>query len=185
MAGIHRIVWLDWRDARSLPPWADGIPTPRARVGAIYEGYERDAVWDWELGGFYQRAVPRGHGIGLERRRHGHRTPLYVVTAGDEVVFWSPNRTWALLEAAERRGLPPFSWTADGVLRAEGRSPWHLPLPVARLAVICGIGVPGPKLVAGRSGLQVERYEYPFGNSLKRLMCRLLPQEWIASTKGE
>lgn len=118
--------------------------------------------------------------IVVERRRHGNRLPIYVVLDRGNPVGLSRSRTWALLGASERgKRPPPFELTSDGILRARGRSPLHLPLPLARLCAVVGMGLPGPELEKQGSHIDVKAYVYPFGPRLGQIVEAVIPSSWV------
>ena len=148
------------------------------RQDAPPDVYEREAQWCTIHLAF--RRIPKDPGeIVVERRGHGKRAPIYVVLDRGNPIGWSYSRTWALLNASERGKQPPFKLTNDGILRTRGRSPLHLPLPLARLCAVVGMGLPGPELEKQGSHIDVKAYVYPFGPRLGQLVKAVIPSSWV------
>ena len=174
--GYEDFELLDWSDSSKLP---DHLQVKGdIRQDEPPDVYEREAQWCTIHLAF--RRIPEDAGeIVVERRGHGKRAPIYVVLDQGNVVGWSYSRTWALLNASERGRCPPFEWTRDGVLRARGRSPLHLPLPLARLCAVVGMGLPGPELEKQGSHIDVKAYVYPFGPRLGQIVEAVIPNSWV------
>ena len=174
--GYANLEFLDWSDSTKLP---DHLQV----TGNIIQddpplGYEREAQWCTTHLAFRRKPESTGE-IVVERRGQGKRAPIYVVLDHGNPVGWSYSRTWALLDASERRQQPPFALTSDGVLRVPGRSPLHLPLPLARLCAVVGMGLPGPELEEHGSQIDVRAYVYPFGPQLAQLVKAVIPGSWV------
>lgn len=140
------------------------------------EAYTTEAWWNWNERRFTRFRAPHEHRVELERRRDRLRTPIFVVRHGDETIAWSYSRTWALVAAYEAASMPFLREVRRGYYEIQGRSPLHIPLPLARLCTLVGAGAPGPRL--GRDG-HVEAYCYPFGAQLRRVIDPLLPPAWL------
>ncbi len=167
--------FLDWPDASLVPPHF----TVREELARDEppEMYVREATWCWKSGAFKLNAEEPGE-VSIERRSDGQRAPIYVVTRAGTPVGWSYSRAWALLDATERAGRPPFT-LEGGVLRAMAHAPLHLPLPLARLCTVVGAGAPGPRIEERAGRPVVTSYVYPFGRKLAPLAARAVPESWI------
>ena len=174
--GYEDFELLDWSDSSKLP---DHLQVKgNLRQDEPPGVYEREAQWCTIHLAF--RRIPEEPGeVVVERRRHGKRAPIYVVLDQGNPVGWSYSRTWALLNASERGKRPPFELTSDGILRARGRSPLHLPLPLARLCAVVGMGLPGPELEEQASRIDVKAYVYPFGPRLGQIVEAVIPSSWV------
>ena len=174
--GYEDFELLDWSDSSKLP---DHLQVKGdLRQDAPPDVYEREAQWCAIHLAF--RRIPKDPGeIVVERRGHGKRAPIYVVLDRGNPIGWSYSRTWALLNASERGKQPPFKLTNDGILRTRGRSPLHLPLPLARLCAVVGMGLPGPELEKQGSHIDVKAYVYPFGPRLGQLVKAVIPSSWV------
>ena len=187
LADEHQLVELS-RELGLVEPeyveWADGKSVPdifriagSLRIDPVPDMYLLDAIWCWDTGSFRRRSEISSD-VNVERRRDGHRVPIYVVTRADSVLGWSYYRTWSLLHAYELRGRPFLKEEEPGVFAIVGDSPLHLPLPLARLCAIIGLGAPGPRVLRADSS-KVEAYCYPFGVHLSRLLVPFLPTGWL------
>ena len=174
--GYEDFELLDWPDSSKLP---DHLQVKGdLRQDEPPDVYEREAQWCTIHLAF--RRIPEDPGeIVVERRGHGKRAPIYVVLDRGNPVGWSYSRTWALLNASERGKRPLFELTSDGILRARGRSPLHLPLPLARLCAVVGMGLPGPELEKQGSRIDVKAYVYPFGRRLGQIVEAVIPSSWV------
>jgi len=182
--GMAESLWLDWPDVDDVPLHLDA----RQARGTLSTttpppGFRTDAVWDWSMASFDRGSGGSEAGVAIERRIHRDWTTIYVVLVDGSLRCWTYSRTWALLVAHEARGTAPFVSGAMGWLTSEGRSPVHLPLPLGRLCVLVGDGLPGPILRDPHDSRL--RYRYPFGRRLWRLVERVLPQDWVRSTDQE
>lgn len=140
------------------------------------EAYAADAWWSWSDRRFVRVASDQG-GVVLERRRHALRTPIFVICRDEVPHAWTYSRTWALLSAYEVAGVPVLREEQRGFYVIPGQAPVHLPLPLARLCTLVGVGVPGPRVAPdGR----VDGYIYPIGAQLRRVVHPLLPPGWLA-----
>jgi hypothetical protein len=163
--------------------WADGAQLPQVfqvrgelRHDPVPDMYALDATWCWTSGSF--RRTPESAGaVSVERRRDGHRIPIYVVCRDGVVLGWSYYRTWALLSAHEACGRRFLDEKEPGIFTVAGNSPLHLPLPLARLCAVVGLGAPGPQ-VSSTDPFAVEAYCYPLGSHLSRLLLPFLPSFW-------
>ena len=174
--GYAEVKYLEWPNASKLP---DCMKV----TGSLIEdqppaAYQPEARWCTVHHGF-RRAPEKTGKVVVERRRHGHRAPIYVVLDGEVPIGWSYSRTWALLSATERAQQAPFELTSDGVLRASGNSPFHLPLPLARLCAVVGVGLPGPELETEGGRVGIRAYAYPFGLQLAQLVEAVVPNSWV------
>lgn len=136
-----------------------------------------DATWCWTSGSFRRDPAKLGE-FSVERRHDGRRAPIYVVLRNSDVMGWSYYRTWALLAAYEASERPFLREERAGVFVVDGNSPLHLPLPLARLCAVVGLGAPGPRVQPSSPSI-VEAYCYPFGPHLLRLLIPNLPSRWI------
>ena len=175
--GFNDLELLDWPDPSSLPDHLQVTGT--LSQDEPPEMYKREAQWCTVQHVFRRAPGPSGDVV-VDRRQHGHRAPIYVVLDRGDSVGWSYSRTWALLDAEERSKRPPFELTRDGILRARGLSPLHLPLPLARLCAVIGVGLPGPELETYRSEPVVKAYVYPFGPRLGQIVKEVIPTSWVA-----
>jgi len=164
--------------------WADRnqLPDPFRISGELCHDpvpdmYVADATWCWSSRSFRRNPEVLAE-VSVERRRDGQRVPIYVVKRGDVVVGWSYYRTWALLSAHEAFAQPFLKEEETGTFAVVGDSPLHLPLPLARLCAIVGLGTPGPR-TSPTDPLRVEAYCYPFGPHLSRLLRPFLPPSWF------
>lgn len=172
-AALPPVEFLDWPDIGTAPLWAcvrDDI-----RTDVLFEDYQVDVRWCWTAGRFEPTPDDPGP-IQVERMKHGIRVPVYRLVEDGRTVGWSHSRTWALLTAYERAGRPFLHRRTHGVLTVPGESPLHLPLPIARLCAIAGMGLPGPEISA--DGERVVAYDYPFGEQLLTLLRPHLPAPW-------
>ena len=174
--GYADVEYLEW-------PSASRLPDSMKVTGGLIEdqppgAYQPEAQWCTVHLAF--RRTPENPGeVVVERRRHSNRAPIYVVLKEGNSVGWSHSRTWALLSAAERAQQAPFELTSDGVLRASGDSPLHLPLPLARLCAVVGMGLPGPELGMEGARVGIRAYAYPFGPQLAQLVEAIIPNSWV------
>lgn len=169
--------WLDWPRRDEKPACLDvALARSRHHRSPPPGSYRFDAGWNWNDAGFFRGYRPSDH-VHIERRVHVDSSALYVVTRDAEPLLWTHSRAWALLEGYAAHGIAPFK-VAQGVLASAGRAPVHLPLPVARLCVLVGSGLPGPVLGHQRQ----HEYHYPFGPRLYALVERVLPSEWTDHT---
>lgn len=172
--------FLDWPSVSTLPI--------RLRVeGNIIRDdppkvYERDARWCVVQNSFTRMPKDTGRVI-VERRTDGRRAPIYVLLGPDGSVAWSYSRTWALLSAAELGNEPPFQLNHGGILRSIGKSPQHLPMPLARLCAVAGVGLPGPETETSDGGTTVRGYAYPFGSEIAKVVRSSVPRRWILEDK--
>ena len=174
--GYEDFELLEWPDSSKLPDHLQ-VRGDLSRDEPP-DVYEREAQWCTIHLAF--RRIPEDPGeIVVERRGHGKRAPIYVVLDRGNPVGWSYSRTWALLNAAERGKRPPFELTSDGILRVRGRSPLHLPLPLARLCAVVGMGLPGPEFEQQGSHIDVKAYVYPFGPLLGQVVEAVIPSSWV------
>lgn len=139
--------------------------------------YAVDAWWCWSTGSFRRNPESIGD-VSVERRRDGHRVPIYVVCRDGAALGWSYYRTWALLSAHQECDRPFLKEEEAGVFAIIGDSPLHLPLPLARLCSVVGLGAPGPR-VSPADASTVEAYCYPFGSHLSHLLVPFLPSSWL------
>jgi hypothetical protein len=183
-AGMAESLWLDWPDSDNVPPHLDARRARETLSTTMPPpGFRTDAVWDWSTASFDRRPGGAEVGVAIERRIHRDWTTIYVILIDHSPRCWTYSRTWALLVAHEMRGTTPFVSAATGWLSSEGRSPAHLPLPLGRLCVLVGDGLPGPVLRDPHDSRF--RYRYPFGRRLWRLVERVLPQGWVRKTDQE
>ncbi|WP_426746278.1 hypothetical protein VZQ01_40155 [Myxococcus faecalis] len=179
-AGLVASEWLLWPHPANIPieldarRALDSLPRTSPPIS-----YRPEAAWDWNALTFRRGARPPTADVQLERRLHKDSSAIYVVLEGGEPRLWSHLRSWAILSAYSLRATRPFLVTAPGRLACQGRTPVHLPLPLGRLCVLVGEGLPGPVFTVGATG--VMQYVYPFGPRLYRLVERVLPAEWVQS----
>ena len=170
--------YLDW----SCGPHA--VPATFAISGELSEdtppeAYAADAWWSWSDRRFVRVASDQD-GVAIERRRHSLRTPIFVICRGGLAIAWTYSRTWALLTAYEVAGVPVLREEQRGFYVIPGQSPVHLPLPLARLCTLVGVGVPGPRVAPDG---KVDGYIYPIGPQLRRVVHPLLPPAWLAPAR--
>jgi hypothetical protein len=148
------------------------------QAGPAPLGYRTNARWGWDQMVF-RRGDQRAHwpkSVEIERRIHADGSSIYVVLGeGGEVFCWTHLRNWALLVGYDLVGEPPFVESSDDRVSCSGRSPVHLPLPIARLCALVGTGLPGPVF----QGTEVKAYTYPFGRRLFRLIAEAIPRNWL------
>ena len=148
------------------------------------EMYEREATWCWKNGSFKWTPEEPGE-VSIERRHDGQRAPIYVVMPGGTPVGWSYSRAWALLDAAEKAGRPPFMLDGSGVLRTMANSPLHLPLPRPACA---RWSVPGRPVrrIEERGGLPGRHRgtRHPFGQEARSPAVRAVPGSWTRKEGG-
>jgi hypothetical protein len=170
-------VWLEWPDRNRVPAGLDA----RAALGTLFTtippgSFLPDARWEWSEANFKRGELETAEGIQLSRRMDSNQQRIYVVSSDGIAVCWTFQREWALLAAYDRRGTPPFEADgAGGYLKSFGRAPVHLPLPIARLCVLVGEGLPGPSPVDSTRS----EYVYPFGRRLFGLIRQVVPPSWI------
>ena len=171
--------YVEWADIDRVPDVfrIDGA----LRSDPVPDMYLVDATWCWTSRSF-RREPEDADGVVVERRRDGRRAPIYIVRHGYDVLGWSYYRTWALLRAHEVHGRAFLHEDEPGVFTIPGASPLHLPLPIARLCAVAGLGTPGPRL-ASSDRSQVEAYCYPLGPHLRRLLVSFLPSSWLVPRK--
>jgi hypothetical protein len=178
--GLLSPEYLEWPSTADLPEVLRiDSALRRDPVPDVYSGV--DATWCWTSGSFRRHPATFGE-FSVERRRDGHRAPIYVLLRNSEVTGWSYYRTWALLAAYEASDRPFLREEGAGVFVVEGASPLHLPLPLARLCAVVGLGAPGPRVRLANPSA-VEAYCYPFGPHLLRLLIPNLPSRWISRQK--
>ena len=169
--------FLDWPDLMTLPM---GLSVEgeiiRAEPPQIYENVTRWCV----VRNSFTHAPEDTGSVVVERRTDGRRAPIYVLSGSDGLFGWSYSRTWALLVAAERGNPPPFRVDRRGVILSTGHSPPHLPLPLARLCAVVGIGLPGPDFESTDGRQSVRTYAYPFGSESARVVKSSVPRRWIS-----
>ena len=176
-SGLDSSEWLEWPDA-GIPDCLD-IAMARTRLNNSPPpaSFRFDAGWDWARTSFF-----RGHrdsgAVRLERRVHRDSSTIYVILRDDSPLLWTYSRSWALLEGYAARGTPAFR-VERRILTTTGTAPVHLPLPVGRLCVLIGEGLPGPTL----EGTAI-RYSYPFGPRLFKLVERVVPPEWLDTSSS-
>ncbi|HEY0466318.1 MAG TPA: hypothetical protein VGC79_19040, partial [Polyangiaceae bacterium] len=146
--GLAPPEYLAWPEVDRLPPSFE--VRGDLREDAVPDVYESDAMWCWVSRSF-RRDAARDDGVRVERRRDGRRVPIYVVCQRGGVLGWSYSRTWALLCAYERAGRPFLKEEEGGVFLIAGDSPLHLPVPLARVCAVVGLGAPGPRVAQGES----------------------------------
>lgn len=175
--------WLAWTSDAASPPSLDARDViSHLNHGAPTDAYSVDAVWSWE-DRFFCRGTTRAlTGVALERRRHRDGSNIFVVLVDGVPHVWCHLQSWAVLVAHVLRGDPPFRLEGDSRIVSIGRYPVHLPLPLARLCVLVGDGMPG--LDIGDWPSKVLRYVYPFGHRLFGFVSRLLPSEWLVIPAG-
>jgi hypothetical protein len=170
-------LWLEWPDRDRVPGGLD----PRSSLQTLFRttppnSFTHDARWDWSDSTFVRGESAAGDGVQLSRRMNPNHLRIYVVSSAGLPLLWTYQRSWALLGAYERRGTPPFvADRVNGRLTSVGRSPVHLPLPIARLCILIGEGASGPSAV--RSGQS--EYVYPFGRRLFSLIRQVVPSAWL------
>lgn len=171
-------LWLEWPDRDRVP---DGLD-PRSSLQTLFRtippnSFRHDARWDWSDSNFVRGEPEVAEGVQLSRRMNLNHLRIYVVSSDGLPVLWTYQRSWALLAAYEARRAPPFvADRVSGRLTSVGRSPVHLPLPIARLCILIGEGASGPSEV--RSGQS--EYVYPFGRRLFSLIQQVVPPAWLA-----
>lgn len=135
-------------------------------------GYERQGVWDWDMGGFHRvgRDGP-SEAVRIEWRTRADRPDLFLVTRADGTAWSTHARNWALLVG--------YAWAKRRAFEASGESTLlrglgpYLPLPVARAMVLRAGATGGPTDASGTGGFQV--YAYPCSSAGER--ARLL--RWL------
>lgn len=168
--------WLEWPERDQIP---DGLD-PRSSLQTLFrttppDSFAHDARWDWSESSFVRGESEVAEGVQLSRRMNLNYLRIYVVSKDGLPVCWTYQRSWALLAAYEHRGTPPFlADHVNGRLTSVGRSPVHLPLPIARLCILIGEGASGPTVSSGRS-----EYVYPFGRRLFSLIQQVVPSAWL------
>ncbi|RKG84528.1 hypothetical protein [Corallococcus terminator] len=167
--------FLDWPDAAQVP--RHFTVRDELERDTPPEVYKPEAAWCWKTGAFLRTPEEPGE-IGIERRSDGQRAPIYVILRAGTPVSWSYSRAWALLDAAEKAGRPPFTRDENGVLETLAHAPIHLPLPLARLCTAIGAGAPGPRIAEREGRRVVTSYVYPFGRKLAPLAARAVPESW-------
>ncbi len=177
--GFKAPEYVDWPDSDRLPDFFRVAGD--LRHDPVPDMYVVDAMWCWQSGCF-RRDAEVNNGVAVDRRRDGRRVPIYVVRRGTDVLGWSYSRTWALLGAYEACDRPFLKEEEIGVFTIVGDSPLHLPLPLARLCAVVGLGAPGPR-VSSSDRLAVDAYCYPFGSHLRRLLLPFLPSAWLSQHK--
>lgn len=147
-------------------------PTPSALVPRIENleksltdeplNYETFRVWNWERHRFVEPGQSGSESVLIEWRRRGRRDrpDFYVVRTGENVIFRSYSRNWALLMAARAARVRPYLRVPGGVLVSEGY-PWvHLPTSVGRFGFAIGAGASGPVVDENNN----VRYTYALGD---------------------
>jgi hypothetical protein len=177
--GIEAAVWLDWPDVGELPAHFNVDNAYKSLpAGPAPLGYRTNARWEWDQMVFRRgdQGAHRPKSVEIERRIHADGSSIYVVLGeGGEVFCWTHLRNWALLVGYDLVGEPPFVQSSDDRVSCSGRSPVHLPLPIARLCALVGTGLPGPVF----QGTEVKAYTYPFGRRLFRLIAEAIPRNWL------
>ena len=176
MMNLVPSVWLDWPDRERIPDGLDAAAALRTLFTTTPpNSFSHDARWEWSDSNFVRGEAEAAEGIQLSRRMNPNQLRIYVVSSDGIPVCWTYQRSWALVAAYERRGTPPF--VADrvgGRLKSVGRSPVHLPLPIARLCILIGEGAAGPSAMS----LARSEYVYPFGRRLFGLIQQVVPPAW-------
>ncbi len=170
-------LWLEWPVRDEVPAALD----PRIALHSLFDttppnSFTHDATWNWTECTFARGVPEPATGVQLSRRMNVNQQRIYVVLSDAASACWTFQRSWALLAAYELKGTPPF--VADkptGQLKSTGRSPVHLPLPIARLCVLIGDGACGPSTTSGRP-----EYVYPFGPRLFRVIQQVVPPAWFS-----
>ncbi len=175
--GFEPSRFVDWPTLEDVPKW---LHVHGEYDRDVPEMYRTTAVWDWPEARFLRRAAAEG--VRLERRERRDHSRLYAVMDGEQCLGWSYSRTWGLIFAYEINKEGFLDERDHGVLRVEGRSPVHLPLPFGRFCAIAGLALPGP--VVDPQGKEVEGYSYPFGPKVWPLMRRAMPGNWLRGGNG-
>ena len=172
--GLRATAWLGWgtRDerwettsTRTLEPDNAAVYQVRGRFAYRGAAIHKIDVMEEEL-------------PCVEIRRYSEGMVLYA-TVGSSGTNHFVFRSHAMLQLAELSGRLAFQ-VRDGTLVSDGPVPTHLPLPIARLCVAMGGGVPGPAI----SGGHVTGYRYPFGKSLLDLLSDVLAPHTRAGQNG-
>jgi hypothetical protein len=176
-SGLGSSEWLEWPDGRTPDCLDIAMARTRLNNSPPPVSFRFDAGWDWARTSFF-----RGHrdsgAVRLERRVHRDSSTIYVILRDDSPLLWTYSRSWALLEGYAARGTPAFR-VERRILTTTGTAPVHLPLPVGRLCVLIGEGLPGPTL----EGTAI-RYSYPFGPRLFKLVERVVPPVWLDTSSS-
>lgn len=111
----------------------------------------------------------------VEIRHYAHRPAMYATIRDGVESSFSVFRIHAFLDLARATGTAAFV-EDGGTLTSAGPVPHRLPLPIARLSVLMGGGVPGPRFV----NYQLRDYRYPFGGHLMPKVRELLGEELLS-----
>jgi hypothetical protein len=129
-----------------------------------FPGYERQGIWDWELGGFRKRRIEATEGVRIEWHTRQDRPDLYVVIRGDGTQWSTRARNWALLIGYLWNKREAFASSgATMLIRKFGFGP-YVPLPVARAIMLRSVVTSGPIEHASHGG----GYAYEFASTLER-----------------
>lgn len=126
--------------------------------------YERQGIWDWELGGFRKRRVEGTEGVRIEWHTRQDGPDLYVVIRADGTLWSTRARNWALLIGYLCENREAFASSgATMLIRTFGFGP-YVPLPVARAITLRSHVTSGPieHPSHGRG------YAYEFASTLER-----------------
>ncbi len=178
--GLPDPQWVNWNPDQECKHLNMDILDQSLEDKPLGPFFNHDANWSWEESMFRRGPALKPtekHPVTLSRWTAPGNCPFYVVTDKKGPWVKTQIRNWALLAAYELRESNPFKIDSDGWISSSGRSPAHLPLPVARLCSAIGVGVPGP-LIETKS-FRVNAYCYPFGKRLTRLVGSLIPKGWI------
>ncbi|MEQ9078893.1 MAG: hypothetical protein RLP09_33820 [Sandaracinaceae bacterium] len=174
---LHPTEWLAWHGAEEVPEHLD--------VSIEHQGLWRDRppkgftpkkTWSFEESVFRFGVEDDVTGVAVQQWVHAEQCSIYVVLRDGVPDLWTYIRNWALLHAYDVSGRAPFSLDPTGWVRAEGRTPVHLPLALGRLCTIVGEGVPGPTWE--RNG-DVGGYCYPFGRRATEVVKKVIPVGWL------
>ena len=175
--GLNPTEWLTWDTNGSIPDSFDvSLENQQLKEGAYPMGYSRERTWDWELSEFVKHGPEQEMAVEIEQLFKDGEPRIWAVRQDGEVEYWTYIRNWALLAGSELAGRPPFSIDVNGQVNNLGKTPIHLPMPLARICSIAGDAPPGPNLDV--TGEAVESYSYVFGKRLTDVVSRAIPDTW-------
>lgn len=116
-------------------------------------------------------------GVVIERLVAATRGDVYTVVADRELVYMSPDRSWATARAAELSQTPLFGRCHHGIVRSKSSLFPRLPMPIGRALLAHGLGLASSTF--DESG-RLASVTYPFGQgapALDELPAWIYPEE--------
>jgi hypothetical protein len=135
-------------------------------------------TWDWTEARFGDRRPAAPDDVTIRWFRRDDAPDAFLVERGEEVLWHTRSRTWAILVAMLHRGERPFVARSPSSLGRARPNGAHLPLPIGRWSSVAGPTLPGPVEAAGG------RHDYIYALPNQHTRDRFLEVLWPTRVAG-